>query len=119
MEKQSRNMNAVKALNSACINREYKSFKDLAHGNYFVKRFQMLRTQHGDRIRIDLDGCYMYLPERFAGYLSEEAINELNSVQVVMRYSGKDPNNCNRLILNFKAFDSQEDSIDSTVPTAW
>lgn len=93
------------SLKTACLTKTFKSFKDLAVGEYMINRFTHVDTKHGKRVRIDLDGYYMYLPERFS-ILSETEIIELNSSQKIMIYSGKDSNNQNRLKLDFQAPDT-------------
>lgn len=89
------------SLKSACLTKNFKSFKELAHGEYIVNRFMHVDTKHGKRVRIDLEEFYMYLPERFSS-LTEADINSLNASQKIMVYSGKDASKQNRLILDFQ-----------------
>lgn len=95
----------MESLKTACAKTTFKSFKDLAVGEYLINRFLFVDTHFGKRIRINLDGFYMYLPERFAT-LTESELNDLNSSQKIMIYSGKDANNQNRLLLDFQETDA-------------
>lgn len=87
---------ALNALKSA-----YQSFKDLETGEYIVKHFTIIQTSHGQRVRIELDDKYMYLPERFVNTIGPH-IEVLNKSPKVMVYSGKDSSDRDRLILDFR-----------------
>ncbi|DAC81321.1 hypothetical protein QKK82_gp03 [Mayetiola barley midge adintovirus] len=94
---------ALNKLKTACIKKPFKSFKDLAVGEYIVNSFVVVETKnYGQRIRINLDEYYMYLPERFQQMLDAATIAELNGGPKVMIYSGKDATDQNRLILDFQ-----------------
>lgn len=92
---------ALDALKMACQKKNYQSFKDMQPGEYVVRRFNIVDTTHGKRIRIELDGTYMYLPERFVTMLTDDVINVLNKSPKIMVYGGKDTSNRDRLILDF------------------
>lgn len=94
---------AMDALNMACSKMIYKSFKNLAPGEYIVNHFRIVDTIHGKRVRIDLDDNYMLLPERFTNMLTAEKIDVLNKAPKVMIYSGKDSTDRDRLILEFRS----------------
>lgn len=96
-------MNVVEYLKKACISKPYRSFSNLANGDYEVQSFEQIKTSFGNRIRIELSDCVMYLPERFANILTEETIARLNESTIIMAYSGKDPNAHGRLLLDFEA----------------
>lgn len=94
---------ALNKLKTACIKKPFKSFKDLTPGEYIVNSFVVVETKnYGQRIRINLDEFYMYLPERFQEVLDQAAIAELNLGPKIMIYSGKDVTDQNRLILDFQ-----------------
>lgn len=94
---------ALNKLQAACIKKPFKSFKDLAVGEYIVNSFVAVETKtYGQRIRINLEEFYMYLPERFQQMLDEAAIGELNLGPKIMIYGGKDIADQNRLILDFQ-----------------
>lgn len=95
-------MSALNLLQTACLKKSYKSFKDLPVGSYFIKSFSLADTDHGKRVRIEIEDTFMFLPERFASSLDEAAIKELNSTPKIMIYSGKDAAVQNRLILDFQ-----------------
>lgn len=95
-------MDALTLLRETCVKKQYKSFKNLNPGEYIVTLFEKFLTTHGERVRITVDNCYMYLPERFNKSLSQEQIDELNKSPKIMIYGGKDANEQNRLILDFK-----------------
>lgn len=80
---------ALDVLNSICEKRSYKSFKTLTHGEYIIRRFSSIESNFGNRIRIDFDDGFSYLPERF-NTLSSEHITELNLTPKIMVYAGKD-----------------------------
>lgn len=95
-------MSAIDILKSACANKPFKSFKNLTIGDYVVDNFQRVITDYGDRLRVELHDCVMYLPERFSHLLTDDHLTELNESTVVMSYSGKDSNAHNRLLLDFE-----------------
>lgn len=95
-------MDALTILKDTCVKRLFKSFKNLAPGEYIVNSFEKCKTTHGDRIKINMDDSYMLLPERFNKSLSQKDINELNKAPKIMIFGGKDPETQNRLILDFK-----------------
>lgn len=107
-------MAAINVLKTACLNKNYKSFKNLAIGDYVVDNFQRVTTDYGDRLRIELHDCVMYLPERFSHLLTDDHISELNSSTVVMSFSGKDSNAQNRLLLDFEVV-TMDDSGEITL----
>lgn len=76
----------------ACEKRSYKSFKDLAIGEYTVKNFSAVETKFGRRLRVDCEGFYVFLPERLS---KPEIIDPANIVQMnkreqIMIFRGKD-----------------------------
>lgn len=80
----------MEALLSSCEHRPYKSFSTLDCGEYPVTKFSISETKYGDRIRVDLKECYVFLPQRFSVDLfNEQAIKDLNSQDIVMIYRGK------------------------------
>lgn len=101
---------ALNTLKAACTHKKYVSFKDLSNGEYIVNKFSIVNTVYGERIRIDLQDTYMYLPQSFLKTLTSEVLDELNKSPKVMVYQGKDSNNHNALILDFNDvsyFDSE------------
>lgn len=92
---------ALNTLKAACKHKKFVSFKDLPPGEYIVNKFSITDTMFGERIRIDLQETYMYLPESFFKYLKPHHLDELNKAPKVMVYEGKDANNSNALILDF------------------
>lgn len=101
-------MEAIKVLKTACLNKPFKSFKNLAIGDYVVVNFQRVSTNYGERLRVEFHDCAMYLPERFSHLLTDEHLTELNDSTVVMSFSGKDPNTQNRLLLDFEIIRADE-----------
>lgn len=96
---------ALDKLKAACAGKTYKSFNQLAVGEYVVHNFSSVNTAHGTRVRIVLDHHYMLLPERFNNILDDNTLNELNSTPMIMVYGGKDLAHHNRLILDFQTID--------------
>lgn len=92
---------ALNTLKAACVHKKFASFKDLLPGEYIINKFSIVNTTFGDRIRIDLQDSYMYLPESFLKTLTAELLDDLNKSPKIMVYHGKDSNNHNALILDF------------------
>lgn len=95
-------MEAIKALKSAFAPMNFRSFKHLSLGEYVVKNFKFVKTSYGQRVRIEIDNFFMYLPERVVDKLDNKLIDVLNSNPVMMTYLGKDPEVQNRLLLDFE-----------------
>lgn len=95
-------MNALASLKAACTSTGFKSFKSIQPGEYIVTNFEKCKTDHGNRLRISIDNYYMYLPARFNDSLTQDDIDDLNKSPKIMVYGGKDANQQNRLILDFK-----------------
>lgn len=93
---------SMAALQTACEKKGFISFKNLSQGEYIIKNFCIVDTQHGKRIQIDVNNGYMLLPERFLTVLPQHIIDDLNKSPKIMIYKGKDVNDGNRLILDFK-----------------
>lgn len=96
-------MEALDALNilNSC-NQRYTSFNDLKTGEYAVRKFTIVETKQGDRIRADLDDYYVFLPKRYFDKITEEKLAALNRFNYIMAYDGKEYTNKDRLILSFK-----------------
>lgn len=101
-------LTALDALNSSNIENteptglKYQSFSNLLPGEYSVYNFSNIETKYGRRVRVCLETSYVILPERFTKTLTKENIIILNNNPIIMCYSGKDPNNRNRLIIHFR-----------------
>lgn len=91
---------AMSLLQSVCEKKKFISFKNISPGEFLVKNFSVVDTQHGVRIQIEVDNGYMYLPERFS--VLSQSLDELNKSPKIMVYKGKDANDTNRLMLEFK-----------------
>lgn len=92
-------MEAIQTLKTACMSKTFASFRNLEPGDYVVHGFTLVHTTHGQRVRLDFEDTYMYLPERFAQVLTPEKIESLNSSltpKLMMIFGGKDYNNRNR-----------------------
>lgn len=113
---------ALNALKAACSRKKFGvfkksqnfenfvSFKDLSPGEYIVEKFSIANTKYGERVRIDLHGSYMFLPQSFSKTLTPEVIDNLNKAPKMMVYQGKDAENGNAFILDFNEvsyFDSE------------
>lgn len=109
-------MSAIDALKSACLNKPFKSFKNLPISNdYIIERFDMVHTSFGDRIRIEMHDCFMFLPERFSRVLDQDALNKLNKSSVMMLFKGRDCVNNNRLVLDFESVPTFDDAVEATL----
>lgn len=56
------NIQTMEELLFACEKRPYKSFSNLSNGEYIVKRFSVVETKFGTRVRVDCEGFYVFLP---------------------------------------------------------
>lgn len=80
----------MEKLLSSCEYHPYKSFGSLGRGEYPVKKFSMVETKYGHRVKVDLKEFYVYLPARFAvDQFTAEVLDELNEQDIVMIYNGK------------------------------
>lgn len=76
-----------------------------------IETFTIVDTSFGDRVRIEMHDCFMYLPERFAKMLNDEKVKKLNELTITMAHKGKDSNSNNRLILDFDVIKLGDDTI--------
>lgn len=93
---------AISLLKGACIDKSYCSFKDLQPGDYLISNFFLTETRYGRRLKLDLGDKVVILPERFSVGLKTEDVDELNRTPQLFIYRGKDVNNRNRIICDFK-----------------
>lgn len=89
-------MTLISQLRALCVGKQFKSFKDLPVGDYVIKKFSVVETTQGARVRIEMKDWYMFLPERYQS-LPDEIIAELNESTIVMTYLGKDSDNRSRI----------------------
>lgn len=107
---------ALAALRSASEKRKFQSFKNIPKGEYIVKTFSHVDTIHGKRVQVDMmNGEYMYLPQRYLTLLSEDVCEDLSKSPKIMIYDGKDPDDSNRLILDFKDVNYFNNFMDEVV----
>lgn len=112
MENNRTSAEAMAALQSACEKKNFLSFKNLRLGEYIVKNFCIVDSLHGKRIQIELNDGYMYLPERFVAVLPQPIIDDVNRSPKILIYKGKDINDGNRLLLEFKDIEYYNGFID-------
>lgn len=100
---------------SSCETPPYKSFGVLERGDYPIRKFSVVETKYGNRVRLDLTEFHVYLPARFqAADFPKERIDELNRKDVILEFKGKEPGvngryvcfvvkniNCNKIIKNY------------------
>lgn len=103
---------ALGALKSACVKKKYMSFKELLLGEHVVKKFSIVETTHGKRVRVETAHYYLYLPERFATVLTDPVIEELNKSPKIMVYGGKDETDRDRLILDFRDYSNLSEAFE-------
>lgn len=88
-------MSALSALKSVCTFKPYTSFERLEMGDYLISSATIVNTPtYGQRIRLDIGEKLVILPKRYE--LTDEQIKELNSVEHVMKFMGKDPTKHNK-----------------------
>lgn len=80
-------MSALSALKSN--SREYTNFTQLPAGEYQIQKFAKVETPKGERLRVDLNEYYVFLPERYLNGINEEKLAELNNGKYVMVFKGK------------------------------
>lgn len=83
----------------SCEHRPYKKFADLERGEYPIRKFSVVNTRFGDRVKLDMEEFHVYLPERFqAKEYPQERINELNKKDVILVFKGKEKGICGRYV---------------------
>lgn len=92
-------MSAINLLEEA-TNPQYlpsKSFDELQHGEYKVKKFELVKTKHGPCLTTRFEDFFVWLPSRFATKIdSSKLVEELNTKTTnsdyIMPYEGRDSN---------------------------
>lgn len=101
-------MNALQLLRAECsakTDQKINNFDDIEPGNYKVNHFELLdEKNYGLRLHVHTEKYHFRLPNRFVQKINQhEQVDELNAKKdIFMVYGGKDTNNFNRLILDFK-----------------
>lgn len=108
-------MEAIKALNKGSEPVNFKSFKNLEPGDYIARKFMIVKSRYGKRLKVYIDDYFIYLPERHAIELNDELLDVLNNNLVMLKYSGKDPKNGNRLLIDFELLTIDKDNEMVTV----
>lgn len=111
-------LNSSNSVNQARV----KKFDSLEVGEYIVKSFKLKETNFGLRVYVEIDDFYLSLPPRFSDKInSAEQIDDINDKKFKMIYKGKNPEEFNKLMIDFelvKVHDAQiiedEDEIEST-----
>lgn len=114
-------MEDLLSLNSSTAKKEarVKKFDHLQIGEYIVKSFKLKETTFGLRVFVEIDDFYLCLPPRFSDKInSSEQIDELNGKKFKMVYGGKNVDEFNKLIIDFKPVreiqEAQELEIETT-----
>lgn len=76
-------------LKGTCWNSKLVSFDNLPIGEYVVSAFSLVQTSFGPKVKADLGGKYVILPNRFADGMTSTDVENLNKVPQIMVYSGK------------------------------
>lgn len=98
-----------------------KKFDNLAPGEYLVKTFSLKKTVFGLRLCAEIDDFYLNLPPRYTDKVnSDEQLDDINSKQWKMVYSGKNRDQGNKLMIDFEPVipdpqDSTNDDEDDDV----
>lgn len=80
-----------------------KKFDDLTQGTYLVKSFKLKDTTFGLRLYVQIDDFYLVLPPRYTDKInSDEQLQELNGGKFKMIYHGKNKDEYNKLMIDFK-----------------
>lgn len=78
----------------------FKNIKEFAVGEYIVEEFRLRETKFGTRVTVLIGTDHVFLPARFAKYIStQEKIDELNGSKYSMFYGGQKNKTA---IINFK-----------------
>lgn len=84
-----------------------KKFDDLANGEYLVKSFKLKETPFGLRLYAQIDDFYLILPPRYTDKInSGEQVQELNEKKMKMVYNGKNKDEFNKLMIDFKLLET-------------
>lgn len=70
-------MDLLNILKAASATIEYKKFDDLPKGKYMITAASHSKTAYGERIKLVLGSCYVFLPDRYTKCLNEDSIREL------------------------------------------
>lgn len=101
-------MNAIEKLKKACAFKPFISLTNLPAGNYTIQQFQRLDTFNGPRVRAVLEEYIVYLPDRFVELITHETVKELGEQTVILKNFGPDPEDGNRLKIDFEFLPSNE-----------
>lgn len=101
---------------SSASNEKVKKFENLDHGTYLVKSFKLKDTPYGLRLFVQIDDFYLILPPRYTDKInSDEQLKELNDGKFKMIYRGKNKDEFNKLMIDFKPLMEDESAAaDST-----
>lgn len=102
-EKKGLKMEALEALNvlNSC-GKKYTNFGKLPIGEYPVEKFSFVSTQQGERIRVDLEDYFVFLPQRYFDNVCAERCAVLNKHNYIMVFGGKENTKAERIILSFR-----------------
>lgn len=102
-----------------------KKFENLDRGTYLVKSFDLKDTPFGIRLFVKIDDFNIILPQRYSDKInSDDQLKELNDGKYKMIYRGKNKDEYNKLMIDFKplgesetmANDSSSSSDDEDIP---
>lgn len=86
-----------------------KKFENLDRGTYLVKSFELKETPFGLRLFVKIDDFGLILPPRYSDKInSDEQLKELNDGKFKMIYRGKNKDEYNKLMIDFKSLGEDE-----------
>lgn len=114
---------ALEALKKQCQIKPIKSFKDLSIGFHEVVGVEIVETEFGKKVRVELGDSIMFLPERIK--MSPEEVKELceyatgSTGKLFLNYMGRNGEKKNSaILLDFEKMDmnSLTQDVFSTSP---
>lgn len=81
-------MEAFNLLKTACTHKKTIKLKDLPLGEYLVKKFYLVQTRFGPKLKLELEGTIVFLPSSIAVGITDEAIVGLNSIPQIFIWGG-------------------------------
>lgn len=92
---------------TAAASSGYIRLEDLKPGRYEVLKFSLRDSQYGKRVVIDIDGGWIYLPEKmYKKFNTEKSIAKLNKDQYDFVFEGKSKRAPNAFKFTFEMHDS-------------
>lgn len=81
-------MEAFNLLKKACVHKMNIKLKDLPEGEYLIKKFYLLQTRYGPKLKLELEDNFVFLPSSTAVGMTDDTIDELNTIPQIFVWGG-------------------------------